>query len=523
MSNTSIFLLATIACIPLLLLVPWGWRRIWKDETASHTSRFIKNSSIPILANLFSKVLDLGFAAITLRALGPMASGAWSFVALIASMYLVTIVNWGLNDLAVRESAAHPTRAPHLFGISLSMRWVMAAVVTPLTLLAFWLMRDIMPPLTTGSTVALWLLLAHLWPAGTAAAASASFQAAQRMEIPALVTVIASITRTLIGVAVIWWLSDSDARIVGMAAVALATTCLNAIVLWYLQHRMLFAARPLWDWQEMRQLWGAGVPLLLNSLLLTIFFRFDAVILRSVSGDYVLGLYDAAYKVISMTQIIPPYVVGALFPLLAHRAVHQRDELAPLVVRAVTLLQWLAWMGVVLVMILADQLIWILGGDAYLPDAAYTLRVLIWYLPLSYITGVLQYALIAIQQQKTITVAFMIGTLVNISCNIVLIPHYGALAAASVTVATEIALMAAIWPTLRHAGIQLPWQAMGLAGGSTVVVVALSWGGIQFAGIPVIVSAIGALCVMLGVGGYSERHNPLIQRAYARIRALTTR
>ena len=523
MSNTNIFLLATIACIPLLLLVPWGWRHMWKEETASHTLRFIKNSSMPILANLFSKVLDLGFAAITLRALGPTASGAWSFVALIASMYLVTIVNWGLNDLAVRESAAHPARAAQLFGISLSMRWVMAAIVTLLTLLAFWLMRDVMPPLTTGSTIALWLLLAHLWPAGTAAAASASFQAAQRMEIPALVTVIASITRTLIGVAVIWWLSDSDSRIVGIAAVALATTCLNAIVLWYLQHRMLFVAGPQWDWQEMRHLWRAGIPLLLNSLLLTIFFRFDAVMLRSVSGDYVLGLYDAAYKVISMTQIIPPYVVGALFPILAHRAVHQRDELAPLVVRAVTLLQWLAWIGVVLVMILADQFIWILGGDAYLPDAANTLRVLIWYLPLSYITGVLQYALIAIQRQKTITVAFMIGTVVNLSCNLLLIPRYGALAAASVTVVTEIALMASILPTLRHAGIQLPWRSMGIAGVSTVIVVVLSWGGIQFGGIPVIVSAIGALCVMLGVGGYSERHNPLIQRAYARIRALTTR
>lgn len=522
MSNTSIFLLATIACIPLLLLIPWGWQRMWNETSASQTSRFIKNSSIPIVANLFGKVLDLGFAAITLRALGPTASGAWSFVALITSMYLVTIVNWGLNDLAVREAAAHPERAPRMFGMSVSMRWLMAAVLTPLTLVAVWLLRDVMPPLTAGSMLALWLLLAHLWPAGTAAAVSASFQAAQRMEIPALVTVIASITRTLIGVAVLWWLPDSDSRIVGMAAVAFATTCLNAIVLWYLQHRILFVAWPQWDWHDMRQLWIAGVPLLLNSLLLTIFFRFDAVILRSVSGDYVLGLYDAAYKVISMTQIIPPYVVGALFPLLAHRAVHQRDTLAPLVRQAITLLQWLAWLGVVLVTILADQLIWLLGGDAYLPDAANALRVLIWYLPLSYITGVLQYALIAIQQQKTITVAFAIGTIVNISCNLILIPQYGALAAAAVTVLTEVALMATIWPTLRRAGLVLPWRAMGIAGGSTLLVVGVSWGGTQLGSIPVLVHACIGACVMVAVAAYSEWHNPLIQRAYARIRARTT-
>ncbi len=523
MSNTSIFLIATVACIPLLALIPWGWRRIWHEASASQTSRFIKNSSIPIAANLFGKVLDLGFAAITLRALGPTASGAWSFVALITSMYLVTIVNWGLNDLTVREAAAHPDRAPRLFGLSLSMRWLMAAVVTPLTLIAIWGLRDVMPPLSAGSTLALWLLLAHLWPASTAAAASASFQAAQRMEIPALVTVIASITRTLFGVAVIWWLPDADSRIVGMASVALLTTLINAAVLWYLQQRLLFRAGPAWDWDVMRHLWVTAFPLLLNSLLLTVFFRFDAVILRSVAGDYALGLYDAAYKVVSMTQIIPPYVVGALFPLLAHRAVHDRDALAPLVVRAVTVLQWLAWIGVVSVVFLADELIWTLGGTAYLPDAANTLRILIWYLPLSYITGVLQYALLAVQQQKSITVAFAVATVVNITGNLLLIPTYGAFAAAAVTVLTEVALMAAIWPTLRRAGLALPWMAMGLASGSALGVIGTGWFILHYVpGVQMFV-AVGAVSIMTGVALYSQRHDAHVQRVWQRIQERTAR
>ena len=154
MRNTTIFIIATIACLPLLLLMPRWWRRWWNEDQASHTQRFLKNSSLPILANLFGKVLDLGFAAITLRALGPTASGAWSFVALITSMYLVTIVNWGLNDLAVREVAINPQKAPNIFGVSVSMRWLIAAVVTPLTILGLWLLRDSMPPLSWGTHLA---------------------------------------------------------------------------------------------------------------------------------------------------------------------------------------------------------------------------------------------------------------------------------------------------------------------------------------------------------------------------------
>ena len=344
MSNTTLFYLSMLVCVPLLALAVWAWRRWWRDDEATTMRRFLKNSSIPIAANLFGKVLDLGFAAVTLRALGPAASGAWSFVALITSMYLVTIVNWGLNDLAVREAAVAPESAKHVFGVGLTMRWLMAVIVVPLTLLGLWLLRDTMPPLSWGTQIALAILLVHLWPAGTAAAVSASFQAAQRMEVPALVVMITSLLRTMTGIALVLWLPTSDARIVAMGSVALGATILNAGLLWWFQRRLLYNAGPQWDWPLMRRMWLDAVPLLLNSLLLTVFFRFDAIILRSLAGDTVLGLYDAAYKVISLTQIIPPYVVGALFPLLAHRAVHDRATLDPLLSRAIGVLQLVAWL-----------------------------------------------------------------------------------------------------------------------------------------------------------------------------------
>ena len=496
MTNTTLFYLSLGLCIPLLVLAVWGWRRWWRDDDASVMQRFLKNSSIPIIANLFGKVLDLGFAAVTLRALGPSASGAWSFVALITSMYLVTIVNWGLNDLAVREAAARPDAAPHVFGVGLTMRWLMALLVVPLTLGGLWLLRDQMPPLSWGTHVALALLLVHLWPAGTAAAVSASFQAAQRMEVPALVVMITSLLRTMSGIALVLWLPTSDTRIIAMGSVALGATVLNAVLLWWFQRRLLYRAGPQWDWSLMRRMWIDAVPLLLNSLLMTVFFRFDAIILRSVAGDTVLGLYDAAYKVVSLTQIIPPYVVGALFPLLAHRAVHDRETLNPLLSRAIGVLQLVAWIGVVIVTIMADDMIWMLGGTAYLPGAATALRILIWYLPLSYTTGVVQYALIAIARQKAITWAFLVGTVVNIGGNLLLIPLYGAVAAAVMTTATEVALLAALWPTLRREGIAVPLPRIAVTGVLALCAVALALAG-QTIAIPRVVSLLIAVSGMM--------------------------
>ncbi len=520
MSNTTLFLLATAMSIPIIAVLIWFWRRWWRDGEASTLTRFVKNSSIPIIANLTGKVLDLGFAAVTLRALGPTASGAWSFVALITSMYLVTIVNWGLNDLAVREASVQPERAPHIFGVSLSMRWVMAAIVVPLTVALLWILQPYMPPFTPGTTIALVLLLLHLWPAATAAAASASFQAAQRMEIPALVVVITSVIRTLAGITLVWILPDSDTRIISMGAVALVTTIFNAALLWWLQGRVLFRAGPQWDWGMMRTMWREAFPLLLNSILLTVFFRFDAVILRSSIGDTALGLYDAAYKVISLTQIIPPYVVGALFPLLAQRAAQQRDTLNTLVRRAINVLQWIAWMGVIAVVLLADQLIWVLGGDAYLPEAANILRVLIWYLPLSYATGVIQYALIAIKKQHAITWAFAVGTVVNISGNLLLIPWLGATAAAIMTIITEVALMTALWSTMRHELLALPLRMMLNSALVSLILIAIGTT-LTAAGVPAIVTAIAAVAVFVVWAHWRQHLDPalyeIVQKITARI------
>ncbi|MFM2308130.1 MAG: hypothetical protein RLY87_250 [Chloroflexota bacterium] len=507
MSNTTLFYLSMALCIPLLGGVVWGWRRWWRDDAATVQQRFLKNSSIPIIANLFGKVLDLGFAAVTLRALGPSASGAWSFVALITSMYLVTIVNWGLNDLAVREAAARPGSAPHVFGVGVTMRWLMALIVVPLTLFGLWLLRDQMPPLSWGTQVALALLLVHLWPAGTAAAVSASFQAAQRMEVPALVVMITSLLRTMSGIALVLWLPTSDARIIAMGSVALGATVLNAVLLWWFQRRLLFRAGPLWDWSVMRRLWVDAVPLLLNSLLMTVFFRFDAIILRAVAGDTVLGLYDAAYKVVSLTQIIPPYVVGALFPLLAQRAVHDRATLNPLLSRAIGVLQVVAWMGVVIVTVMADDMIWLLGGSAYLPEAATALRVLIWYLPLSYTTGVVQYALIAIARQKAITWAFLVGTVINVGGNLLLIPLYGAIAAAVMTTLTEVALLAALWPTLRREGIDVPVRRLLVTGGIAVTAVGLAWASaaVGVPKIPALMLVLSGMMMLCWRLGYIDR------------------
>ena len=99
----------------------------------------------------------------------------------------------------------------------------------------------------------------------------------------------------------------------------------------------------------------------------------------------------------------------------------------------------------------------VVAGRDYLPEAAIALAVLIWYLPLSYANGLTQYVLIAANRQRFLTLAFIIAFAFNLAANLTLIPRYGYLGAAVVTVASEIVLLVPFqWAARRAApGVSL--------------------------------------------------------------------
>ena len=501
----TLFLIGVAALLPLLGLGVWLWRRYYQEDTDNTARRVVKNSTLPIVANLFNQVINLGFAAITLRYLGPAGNGDYGFVALIVALYFLTISNWGLNDLTVREVAADPTLAPRLFSITLLLRCGMAALLIPAAagLVAFYAL--IGNPLSPAAIGALTLLMLHLFPAAVASACSASFQAFQRMEVPALVALLTNIAKVLVGTLVF----IAGGRVVALAGVAFAITTLNGLIFLVLQRRLLFQAELTWDWETGRRLLRESFPLLLNSLLLVVFFRFDYIILRAFYDRDTIGIYDAAYKWINMTTIVPAYFVAALFPVLSRYATTDRAALNRAYRHALALLQMIAWPVAVGVSILARELILLIGGQAFLPGAAWALAILIWFLPFSYANGVTQYVIIAIRRQRAITIAFAIAAAFNLVTNLLLTPRYGYVAAAALTVATELVILAPFLRILRSEDATPPLFALAwrpataalLMGVAMLAAYPVGW----WAAVVIAPPVYGAALWLLGAFGAEER------------------
>jgi O-antigen/teichoic acid export membrane protein len=85
------------------------------------------------------------------------------------------------------------------------------------------------------------------------------------------------------------------------------------------------------------------------------------------------------------------------------------------------------------------------------------LQLLIWFLPFSFINQVTHYVLIAIDQQRFLTKAFLIGVTFNIVVNLFLIPRYGYRAAAITTILSEWALLIPFYYAVRKHLCHVPW------------------------------------------------------------------
>ncbi|ABY36911.1 MAG TPA: flippase [Chloroflexus aurantiacus] len=444
------------------------WRRLYRDDPANTARRIFKNSAITFGLRLFVRGLDTVILLLLVGSLDPAALGAYNTAALLVAQYLATFTEFGLGVLLIREVARHPNAAQRLFGVTLGLRLILIGVaavpVAWLVITAYHAIGTLglSEPLTNEGQQAIWILLLTLVPGAYSGAVTALYNAAERMEVPAVIEVFTALLSFLarIGVLVLGW------GVIGLAWAAVFVSSITALIFLALQVRTFFTPTLSFDGTALRQLVPQALPLMLNNLLSVIFFRFDLFIVRAFGGsnaDLLVQQYVLPYQLLNIALVLPPAVTFAVFPLLARRAGGARSELASAQQRTLHLLLLIAFPLAMLMTVLADDLVWLFARRRfaeYLPSVT-VLAVLAWFLPLSFVNGLLQYVLIAIERQTAITRAFVIGAAFNLTANLIAIPlaiRWGRpqdalLAAAVITILSEVVLYMVFHPVLRREGL----------------------------------------------------------------------
>jgi O-antigen/teichoic acid export membrane protein len=415
--------------------------------------RVAKNTAVPTATSFVNKALDLVFAIILARSLGPTELGRYTWVVLVVG-YFDILINFGLGILIARQVARDAASATRYMGAALVARATLWILSLALALLIAGPLAGSLG-ITTEMGVALAVFTVGIGVSNLAGICSAVFNGRELMEYPALVTVLTSVLKLGLGATVLLM----GYGIIAVAFVSIAVNVVSGAVLVGLVLAVLGRVRPTPSAGFAVELGRSSYPLMINNLLATVFFRVDGLILRASAGDAVLGWYGMAYKFIDGLAILPTNVTLALFPILSRLAVDaspaegdgdgRHATLARTTRLALKALLALAFPIAVGTTLLADPIIRALAGEAYLPHSAIALQILIWFVPFSFTNGLLQYVLIALDQQRFITKAFLAATILNIAANLLVIPQLSYLGAALTTILSELVLLIAFGHTVR--------------------------------------------------------------------------
>lgn len=230
----------------------------------------------------------------------------------------------------------------------------------------------------------------------------------------------------------------SQLTVEGFALAQIGALGIAAIVAsWFLGQR---GARWRWHYHPalFRVILQQSYPYALVVLLMTAYTRIDAVMLERMlsNGAQEADYYAAAYRLLDAASMLGYLFAGLLLPMFA-RQLQVKQAVGPLVRLSIQLIWSLVVPLVWSIFFFAEPLMELLyshAGDAY---GAQLLRILMLTLiPVSgaYIYGTLLTAHGSLWPMNRI---FMAGLVLNIALNVVLIPRFQALGAATATLATQ--------------------------------------------------------------------------------------
>jgi O-antigen/teichoic acid export membrane protein len=461
----------------VFLLSLWVWRLAYREEkhAVTTTQRVAKNSIAPMLLNLFNRLIDFAFAALMLRILQPANAGNYYFAIVIVG-WLEIVMNFGLNTYLTREVARERSNAnANRFLLNTSiLRMILGGVALPV-LIAGLLIGNGVFQLTIDTAITIVILALAQVPSSLSTGITAMFYAYEKAEYPAAISVVTVLLKVMFGVPVLF----AGGGIVGLALVSLVVNVITFVILSRLMFQLIIKPKYESDPALRGSMLRESFPLMINHLLATLFFKVDVPMLQAIQGPTVVGWYSTAYKWLDALNIIPAYSTIALFPVMSRQAVEDKDALMRSTRFGIKFLVMVALPLAVATTFLAPFLVLVLGGSAYLPHAATALQIMIWSIPFGWINSITNYILIALGQQSKLTRAFVVGLSFNIIANLILIPRFSYVAAAAVTILSELvegfvfviylerSLGAIRW-------IQLLWRLFASAG-AMLIVMAIAW------------------------------------------------
>ena len=257
-------------------------------------------------------------------------------------------------------------------------------------------------------------------------------QAHEEMGFCALMTVVGGAIR-MVG---IWTVVLAGGGIVGACWIWTLSSFISLVLLVWIGTSKGWKPRfPEVQFAEMKAVFQKALSLAPFGGLQFLYYRVDAVILKSLSGNEAVGFYDAATRLLMVTLALSQLYCSALYPVFASIQ-DDGKAFSRLAYRAVKSLIFMSLPICVGGYLLAGPLLVLIGSAKYAAAgplfAVLALSIVPFFLSNIYVD------ILAVKNNYRLNAQFLVLLALNILLNFILIPSMGARGAAWATVGCEI-------------------------------------------------------------------------------------
>jgi O-antigen/teichoic acid export membrane protein len=382
--------------------------------------KVMQNASMFAVGRVLGTAMGIVSVGVTTRYLGLEGYGALAVA--LAFLGIVTVVSEvGIWSIGTREIARRPAESQRVVSALLTIGiglCVVAMLAAAATVIAIYGGED--HELTRRAAFLLILSIPFLAPAG---ALNAYFLGRQQVYQGTVASLVG-------GVVILGGVTAAAALDLGFTG-AVIPYALNgpvqALIVGVFP-RGGVRLRPSSDLALCKQILGWALPLGGATVIHTLYWRLDLILLSLLASKTEVGLYGFTYRIVDALTVLPGLVTVTLMPEFARLAQH-RDRFTEILEKALAVMQVGAAAVLVIFVAFAGEIVELVGGSSF-SRADGVLQLLTVGVALTYLGAIFSQAFIAMNRQGKLLLLTLVMLSANLALNLLLIPLWGAEGAA---------------------------------------------------------------------------------------------
>lgn len=388
-------------------------------------NKIIRNASWIVICRIGQSVLGLIVTMLTARYLGPSNYGLINYAASIVA-FVTPFVQLGLGNIQVQEYVENPDEEGQILGTTLLLS-LCSAVIGIIGVSAFAYIANA----GENETILVCALYGTILFFQGAELIQFWFQAkylskyASIVSLSAFAVVSAYRIFLLVTEKSIYWFALANS--IDFAIILFALT----IVYLKLGGRTLS-----FSVHVAKRMIAKSKYYIIANLMIVIFTHTDRIMLKLMLDSASTGYYASASSCASMVNFVFAAIVDSARPTIFEKHKVSNEQFQQSVILLYSVIIYTTITFCTFVTLLAKPIILIIYGNEFLPSVA-VLRVVVWFLPFSFIGNVRNVWVLAENKQKWIPIINISGAVANVVMNYMMIPVWGVIGAALASLITQ--------------------------------------------------------------------------------------